>query len=181
MRVLACLAFLAASAAAAQAQTPAAKPTDVNIYPSLNPQGGLYDLNVAGTQNGPPGTVALTTAAPSAKDSFAEMVANTHGYVSAGVSSHSGHSFEGGLSIPLVPGKVELEVAAASGQDGGYKFANIPGKTPTTTYDAYSVGLALHPTEDISAYIGVSSVRLHSSGLGLYPYGPAGPLGFPAY
>ncbi len=179
MRLLACLAVLTAGAAA-QAQTPA-RPTDVNIYPSLNPQGGLYDLNVAGTQNGPPGTVALTNAAPSAKDSFADLIANTHGYVSAGVSSHSGHVFEGGLSIPLVPGKAELEVSAATGQDGGYKLANFAGKTPVTTYDAYSVGLALHPTDDISAYIGVSSVRLHSSGLGLYPYGPAGPLGFPAY
>ncbi len=180
MRLLACLAFLVMTAAA-RAQTPAARPTDVNIYPSLNPQGGLYDLNVAGTQNGPPGTVALTTVAPSAKYSFEDLIANTHGYVSAGVSSHSGHTFEGGLSIPLVPGKAELEVAAATGQDGGYKIANFAGKTPVTTYDTYSVGLALHPTDDISAYIGVSSVRLHSSGLGLYPYGTPGGIGFPAY
>ncbi len=180
MRVAACLAFLAATAAA-QAQTPAAKPTDVNIYPSLNPQGGLYDLSVAGTQNGPPGTLAMTNAAPPAKDSFEDLVANTHGYVSAGVSTHSGHSFEGGLSIPLIPGKAELEVAATTGQDGGYKIPNVAGKTPTTTYDAYSVGLALHPTDDITAYVGVSSVRLHGSGLGLYPYGATGPVGFPAY
>ena len=180
MRLLACLAFLAATGAA-HAQTASAKPTDVNIYPSLNPQGGLYDLNVAGTQNGPPGTVALTSAAPPAKYSFEDIIANTHGYVSAGVSSHGGHGFEGGLSIPLVPGKAELEVAAATGQDGGYKIANFPGKTPTTTYDTYSVGLALHPTDDITAFIGVSSVRLHSSGLGLYPYGAPGPVGFPAY
>ncbi len=180
MRRLACLAFLTASAAV-QAQTPAARPTDVNIYPSLTPQGGLYDLNVAGTQNGPPGTVALTTVAPTAKYSFENMLANTHGYVSAGVSSHGGDSFEGALSIPLVPGRAELEVAAATGQDGGYKIANLPGKTPRTTYDTYSVGLALHPTDDITAYIGVSSVRLHGSGLGLYPYGTPGPVGFPAY
>ena len=180
MRLLACLAILA-TISAARAQTPAAKPTDVNIYPSLNPQGGLYDLNVAGTQNGPPGTVAMTTAAPAAKYSFEDVLADTHGYVSAGVSSHSGHAFEGGLSIPLVPGKAELEVAASTGQDGGYKIANFAGKTPTTTYDAYSVGLALHPTDDISAYVGVSSVRLHGSGLGLYPYGAPGPVGFPAY
>ncbi len=180
MRLVACLAFLAATSAA-RAQAPAAKPTDINIYPSLNPQGGLYDLNVAGTQNGPPGTVALTSVAPTAKYSFEDILANTHGYVSAGVSSLGGHAFEGGLSIPLIPGKAELEVSATTGQNGGYKVANFAGKTPTTTYDAYSVGLSLHPTEDISAYIGVSSVRLHSSGLGLYPNGPYGPGGFPAY
>ena len=177
MRVVACLALLSATAAA-QAQT--ARPTDVNIYPSLAPQGGLYDLNVAGTQNGPPGTVALTTVAPTAKYSFADVVANTHGYVSAGVSTNGGHEFEGALSIPLVPGKAELEVSASTGQDGGYRLANFTGKTPSATYDAYSVGLALHPTEDISAYIGVSSVRLHGSGLG-YPYGVPGAVGFPAY
>ena len=177
MRCLACLAVLTATAAA-HAQAPAARPTDVNIYPSLNTQGGLYDLNVAGTQNGPPGTVALTTVAPAPKDSFAELLANTHGYVSAGVSTHGGHEFAGGLSIPLVPGKAELEVAAATGQDGGYRLG-AAGRTPVVTYDAYSVGLALHPTEDITAYIGVSSVRLH--GAGLFPYGPAAPLGVPAY
>ncbi len=176
MRTLACLALLVA-ATSAQAQ-PAAKPTDVNIYPSLNPQGGLYDLNVAGTQNGPPGTVALTTAAPTAKYSFEDIIANTHGYVSAGVSSHGGHGFEGALSIPLVPGKAELEVAAGTGQDGGYKIPGFSGKTPTTTYDTYSVGLSLHPTDDITAYVGVSSVRLHG---GLYPYGGIGPAGFSAY
>ncbi len=174
MRLLACLAVLAVPQIAC-AQTPAAKPTEVNIYPALNPQGGLYDLNVAGTQNGPPGTVALTTGAPTAKYSFEDVLANTHGFVSAGVSSHGGHAFEGGLSIPLVPGKAELEVSATTGQDGGYKVAGLPGKTPTTTYDAYSVGLNLHPTDDISAYIGVSSVRLHSAGFS--PYGPVGFLG----
>ena len=155
----------------AHAQT---KPTDVNIYPSLNQQGGLYDLNVAGTQNGPPGTVALTTAAPPPKDSFAEILANTHGYVSAGVSTNSGHAFEGGISIPLVPGKAELDIAAATGQDGGFKVPG--GRTPSTTYDAYSVGLSLHPTDDITAYVGVSSVRLHGGA-----FGPYGPVGFPAY
>ena len=166
-------ALACAATTLALAQT---RPTDVNIYPTLNAPGGLYDLNVAGTQNGPPGTVALTTAAPPAKYSFEDILANTHGYVSAGVSTNSGHSFEGALSIPLVPGKVELDVAATTGQDGGFKLANN-AKTPITTYDAYSVGLALHPTDDITAYIGVSSVRLHGSGLGLYP----GPIGFPAY
>ena len=154
---------------AALAQT-GARPTDINIYPSLAAPGGLYDLNVASTQNGPPGTLALTSVAPPHAYSFEDVLANTHGYVSAGVSTGSGHSFDGGVSIPLVPGKAELELSASTGQLPTYRFADARGKLPSATYDAYSVGLALHPADGVDAYIGVSSVRLHTSGSGGYGF-----------
>ena len=163
------LAVCLAGAAPVWAQTaPAGKPTDVNVYPALAAPGGLYDLNVAGTQNGPPGTIAVTSATPTHNYSFEDVLANTHGYVSAGVSTGNGHSFDGGVSIPLVPGKAELELSASTGQLSTYRIADARGKTPGVTYDAYSVGLALHPADNVEAYVGVSSVRLHTSGLGLF-------------
>ena len=107
------------------------------------------------------------------------MLANTHGYFSAGVSSRNGHSFDAGVDIPILPGKVELELAASTGQFDTYKLPGAGGKTPALTYDTYSAGLALHPTDDITAFIGVSGVRLHQSGLGGYPFGSPGIGAFP--
>ncbi len=145
---------------------------DLNVYPALTGQSGLYDLNVANAQKGPPGTIALTSATPPPPAySFQDVMKNTHGYVSTGVSSGSGHFFEGGVSIPLVPGKAELEVGASTGQLPTFKNFSNNGKAPAITYDAYNVGLALHPTDDISAYIGVSGMRLNAKGLGPYGYG----------
>ncbi len=160
------------------ASAPAAKPYDLNLYPTLSSQSGLYDLNAAPAQKGPPGTIAVT--APQAPSySFQDVLANTHGYVSAGVSSRNGHNFEAGVSIPIVPGKAELELAASTGQADTYKFSGVPGKTPALTYDTYSAGLALHPTDDITAFIGVTGLRLHQSGLGGYPFGSSGIGAFP--
>ncbi len=173
MRLSLLIAPLLAACLPAWAQG-AGKPTDINLYPSLAAPGGLYDLNVANTQNGPPGTIAVTSATPPRGYSFQDVLANTHGYVEAGVSTGNGHGFAGGVSIPLVPGKAELELEAATGQIGNFKVADARGKLPGIGYDAYSVGLALHPTDDVEAYIGLSNVRLRTSGLGLAPFGATG-------
>jgi len=152
---------------------------DLNVYPPLTGQSGLYDLNVSNAQKGPPGTIALSSATPSPAYSFQDVLKNTHGYVSTGVSSGSGHFFEGGVSIPLVPGKAELELGASTGQLPTFKNFSNTGKAPAITYDAYNVGLSLHPTDDVSAYIGVSGMRLKANGLGPYGYGYSGPALYP--
>ncbi len=176
--VRALLCFAAVVSGAASAQTPANQHYDLNVYPSLAPSGGLYDLNVAPAQNGPPGTVALTNTAPSQAYSFQDIVRNTHGYVSAGVATHNGHEFEGGVSIPIVPGKADLDLAASTGQWG--VPGNVAGgKNAAVTYDSYSAGLHLHPTDNVEAYIGVSTVRLHAPAQAVLPFGVAGPGGFP--
>ena len=165
-------AVLLVSVGKAAAQGPSASHYDLNVYPTLTGPSGLYDMNVAAAQKGPPGTIALTTSTPAPAYSFKDVVANTHGYVSTGVSTGSGHFFEGGVSVPLVPGKAELELSGSSGQLPTFKV-NGGGRTPTLTYDAYNVGLALHPSDNVSAYIGFSGLRLHANGQGgLYPFGP---------
>ncbi len=163
---------------AASAQTPASQHYDLNVYPSLASSGGLYGLNVAPAQNGPPGTVALTSATPPQAYSFQDILRNTHGYVSAGVATHNGHEFEGGVSIPIVPGKADLDLAASTGQWG--VPSNVAGgKNAAVTYDSFSAGLHLHPTDDVEAFVGVSTVRLHAPSQAVLPFGVAGPGGLP--
>ena len=147
---------------------PANRPYDLNIYPAVAPAAsGLYSLNVAPSQNGPPGTVTLTDPTPAKSYTLGDVLGSTHGYVSAGVATHNGHSFEGGVSIPIVPGKADLELAASTGQFGLPKISG-GAKNGTVSYDAYAAGLHIHPTEDVDAFIGVSGVRLHAPQLGLY-------------
>jgi hypothetical protein len=135
---------------------------DLNVYPALN-GGSPFDLNVATAQNGPPGTIAMTSAAPPAAYSFKDMLANTHGFVETGVSSRGGYGVSGGVGIPVLPGKADLDLAAGTGQLAGWgKTPN--GKTPLATYDQYSAGLHFHPTDDTDAYIGVTGIRVHPLG-----------------
>ncbi len=170
-----------ASAAAAQPALPGAapgsRPYDLNIYPALAQSGGgLYDLNVAPSQNGPPGTVTLTDPTP-AKSYLDDVLRGTHGFVSAGVATHNGHVFDGGVRIPIVPGKADLELAASTGQFG---MPGLGTKNATVTTDSYSAGLHIHPTDDVDAFIGVSGVRLHTPAQSIYGLGAYGPASFPA-
>jgi hypothetical protein len=154
---------------AAPAAPSSAKPYDLNVYPALGNSGGTYDLSVAATQNSPPGTIAMTNTAPPAAYSFKDVLANTHGFVEAGVASRGGHEFSGGVSIPIVPGKAELDLAAGTGQIAGVSL--VPGqKTPIATYDTYSAGLHLHPADDLDAYIGIAGLRLHGPAPAWYGY-----------
>jgi len=160
---------LAARPAAAQASG-AAGPQhyDLNMYPSLN-SGSPYDLKVAGALGGTGGAVVASSAAPPPAYSFKDVLANTHGFLETGVSSRGGYGVSGGVSIPILPGKADLDLSAGTGQLAGWgKTPN--GKTPLAVYDDYSAGLHFHPTEDTDAYIGISGVRLHA---------PAPVFGFP--
>ena len=159
----------------ARAQVP--QHYDLNVYPSLAPSGGIYDLSVATTQNGPPGTVALTNAAPPQAYSFEDILRQTHGFVSAGVATHNGHEFSGGVTVPIVPGKADLELAASSGQ-WGLPNNVAGGKDAVVAFDRYSAGLALHPTDDIEAFVGVSTVRVRAPSQAVLPFG-VGSGGFP--
>jgi hypothetical protein len=166
-RRLLCLAFaLLPGFAAAQPTAPAAgaqQPYDLNIYPSLT-GGSPYDLGAPA----PRGPVVASSYVPAPAYSFKDVLANTHGFLETGVDSRGGYGVSGGISMPIVPGKVDLDLAAGTGQVAGWgKTPN--GKTPLAVYDTYSAGLHFHPTEDTDAYIGVSGVRLHS--LSQNPYG----------
>jgi hypothetical protein len=165
------LAFGVAAPAAAQtlAQTGAQSGApagqqhyDLNVYPAMN-GGNPYDLNAASAQNGPPGTISMTSAAPTPAYSFKDVLANTHGFLETGVSSRGGYEVSGGVSMPILPGKADLDLAAGTGQLAGW--GKTPsGKTPLAVYDTYSAGLHIHPTDDTDAYIGISGLRLHDLG-----------------
>jgi hypothetical protein len=144
----------------AQSAAPPPPPPAAQHYLYTTPYAGgttdPFDLNVAPVQNGPAGTVAVTSSAPPSDYSFAEFARNIHGYVSTGVSTQGGHDFSGGVTMPLVPGKADLTVSASSGQIGGFQSL-VPGqKTATAHYDTYSATLHLHPADDLDAYIGIT-------------------------
>ncbi len=154
--------LLGAAAAPAPSAAPAAAPTDLSV-PIFASSGGLDSFNVAAAQNGPPGTVAVTQSAAPAGYSFEEFKQNVHGYVETGVSSRGGYGVNGGLIVPLVPGKAELEVDGGTGQTG-----NLPGlKHKSLSTTAYNVGLHVHPTDDVDIYVGYTGVNAK---LPAFPY-----------
>jgi hypothetical protein len=168
------VAFMVASlwAGAVSAQSASSTSSyDLNVYPVLAGT-GAYDLNIAPKQSGPPGTVTMTSAAPPAAYSFKDMLANTHGYVSTGVSSRGGYNVEAGVSMPIVPGKADLDFGAGTGQTGTIPGLKVNGKSPNPTYDTYYASLHIHPTDDFDATIGISGIRM--KGVDYYGVGPYG-------
>jgi hypothetical protein len=157
------------------AQQPKSQNLDLNVNSLPSGQGGLYDLNMATTQSGPPGTIAMTSKAPPLAYSFDQFLRNIHGYASAGVSSGGGHEFSGGLFIPLVPDRADLAVGVTSGQAGDLPPVVPGGKRQTANYNAYYADLHLHPADNVDAYIGISGLRLKSP----YNYGYGYPFGAP--
>jgi hypothetical protein len=119
----------------------------------------VYDLNVSPNQNGPAGTIAVTSTAPPLAYSFDQYARSIHGYVSTSVSSNGGHEFSGGVTLPIVPGAADLDVGLSTGQIGGFRpYAG--NKTLSAGYDAYYAGLHIHPSDNFDAYIGVQGLRL---------------------
>jgi hypothetical protein len=137
--------FLASGAAWAQT-APGPQHYDLNVYP--------------------------VSAAPPAAYSFKDMLANTHGYVATQVSSRGGYGVEAGVSMPIVPGKVDLDLGGGEGQITGPRRLDGNGKRLTQTYDTYYAGLHLHPSDGFDAEIAISGLRLH--GPSEYAYGPYG-------
>jgi hypothetical protein len=162
--VLACA--LVPGLAAAQPAASAQQHYDLNVYPSLT-GGSPYDLGAASAQ----GPIVASSYAPPPAYSFQDVLANSHGFLETGVSSRGGYGVSGGISMPIVPGKADLDLSAGTGQVTGW--GKTPdGKTPRAVYDTYSAGLHFRPTEDTDAYIGISGLRLHN--ISQNPYGVFG-------
>ena len=118
-----------------------------------------YGTGTPPVQNTPPGTLALTPAAPSVTSAIGAYARNVHGFVSAGVSSRGGEDLAAGVEMPLVPGKLDLAVSGNTGQTGGW--AHPAGtKAPDLRYNGYQASLDYHPTDDFEAEIGVSGENL---------------------
>lgn len=171
-------ALLTTGGALAQTSQPAAPPANATSSPNprylltapLQDPGSSNDLSfgpvVASSQPG----IAAPPPSPFAT-SFAEFAHNIHGYISAGLATHDGHEFDGGVSMPLVPGKVDLGVSAATGQLGGFPPPVAGGKSQALHYDAYQVSLHVHPSDDWDAYIGIGGGSFRGP-YGPYPYVP---------
>jgi hypothetical protein len=156
----------------AWAQTaPAPQHYDLNVYPVIAGS-GAFDLENAPKQSGPAGTVTMNSAAPPPAYSFKDMLANTHGYVETQVSSRGGYGVEGGVSIPIVPGKADLDLGIGTGQITEPRWLSGNGKRQTQTYDTYYAGLHLHPVDGLDAEIAISGLRVHGPSEGAYtPFG----------
>ncbi len=135
--------------------------------------GSADPYNLSATTDTQTTAPAAASTTPTLPDSytFDTFRQNIHGYVSAGIATHNGDNLSGGVTMPLVPGKVDLAFGADTGQVGGFQPLTPGGKRKALTYNDYYAGVHLHPSDNFDAYITVS--RTH---LGL-PYGPIAPVG----
>ncbi len=159
-------AILALSALALAAGTGPAAAQHYNLSLPMFAAGSAdpYDLSATTTA---PAAPPAANAPPVLPDNytFDSFRQNIHGYVSAGVATHNGHEFSGGVEMPLVPGKVDLALGANTGQIGGFARVVPGGKPGTLTYDSYYGAVHLHPADNIDAYIGVTGGHLGLPGV----------------
>ncbi len=161
--------FACLASGAAWGQTPATQVTTAVTYPPPAPTTphynlGLpmfaagadpYNLSAATTAPAPQTPATTSQSALSNEYTFDTFRPQIHGYVSAGVATHNGHDFSGGVEMPLVPGKVDVAVGANTGQLGGFVPVVPGGKPGTVRYDSYYASVHLHPADNVDAYIGV--------------------------
>ncbi len=141
------------------APAPAA-PTDLSVPMFAANAGDPYNLTMAPVQNGPAGTVTVTQAVPPPAYSFADFKQNLHAYVETGVSSRGGYGVDGGVLIPLVPGRADLEVGGGTGQTGTL-FPKLPGlKHVSASITDYHARLNLHPADDLDISITYAGANL---------------------
>jgi hypothetical protein len=149
-----------ASSAAAPASAATAS-QHYNLALPMLTAGSNDPYNLTPNASGQAVTAATTPAQPALPDSytFDSFRQNIHGYVAAGVATHNGHNFEGGVSMPLVPGKADLALSASTGQIGGFTPVTN-GNKQTLNYTAYSASLHLHPADNVDAYIGITHAHV---------------------
>ncbi len=138
----------------------AAAPTDLSVPMFAPAPGDPYNFAVAPAQNGPSGTLAVTTTAPQPAYSFDEFKQNVHATVETGVSSRGGYGVDGAVLLPLVPGKAELEVGAGTGQTGSL-FPKVPGlKHASASITDYHATVYVHPADDLDIAITYAGANL---------------------
>ncbi len=167
---------VAQTASPAQPAMTAPAPSTASSYNLGLPMfaaGSADPYNLSATTDTQTTAPAAASTTPTLPDSytFDTFRQNIHGYVSAGIATHNGDNLSGGVTMPLVPGKVDLAFGADTGQVGGFQPLTPGGKRKALTYNDYYAGVHLHPSDNFDAYITVS--RTH---LGL-PYGPIAPVG----
>lgn len=142
---------------AVQGPVTSSHPT-IDITPAA-PADGTFSLQSPVT--GVPAGAQPAPAGGSVATSFDEFSRNVHGYASAGVGTHDGHGFEGGVLIPLVPGKLELEAGAGTTQQGGLPSLRRGEKASTFRGTSYYAALHAHPSDDVDVTIGFSHSDWH--------------------
>jgi hypothetical protein len=131
----------------------AAAPTDMSVPMFASSPGDPYNFAVAPAQTGPSGTIEVTKTAPQPAYSFEDFKQNIHGYVETGVSSRGGYGVDGGVLLPLVPGRAELEVGVGTGQTGSL-FPKVPAlKHESAAITDYHATLHVHPADDLDIAI----------------------------
>lgn len=107
----------------------------------------------------PPGMVQMTPAEPTSGYSFGAALANTHGYISTGVSSYGGAGVDGGVTLPLVPGRVSLEVGGGTGQMPIWS-PGLGRNNVVAPYTEYHATLSARLTDNTEVSIGVAGANL---------------------
>lgn len=113
---------------------------------------GANDFAAMQVQKGSGGTVYLSN---SEGNSFI-FNPGVHGFISAGIGSRGTRGLDGEVTVPLVPGKVDLSIAATTGRSD--VFLPLPfgtARQDTLSYQGYRVSLAVHPTDDFEAIFAV--------------------------
>jgi hypothetical protein len=148
---------LVALAAPCSAQTaaPGANPLSVT-YPQAQPA--------------PAGMVMLNDSEP---DRYTLSPPRIHGFLTTGISTNGGNTLQGGVIVPVVPGRVDVQVSGGTGQAPVFVPNGNGWKTKTVKYTDYAAAVHVHATDNIDLTLGVTGLNARG------PAYPAPLLGVP--
>jgi hypothetical protein len=109
-------------------------------------------------QPAPAGMVVLNDSAP---DGYTLSPPRIHGFLTTGISTNGGNTVQGGVIVPVVPGRVDVQVSGGTGQAPVFAPNGSGWKTKTVKYTDYAAAVHVHATDNVDVTVGVTGLNAH--------------------
>ncbi len=120
--------------------------------PGANPLSVTYPQ----TPPAPAGMVVMNEPPP---DEYTLSPPRIHGFLTTGISTNGGNTVQGGVIVPVVPGKVDLQVSGGTGAAPVFVPHGNGWKTKAVKYSDYSAALHVHATDDLDVTVAVTGLN----------------------
>jgi iron complex outermembrane receptor protein len=137
----------------------------------------IYDVGQIEVLRGPQGTLRGTSS-PSGSITFTTKRPDLNsfgGFADASVTNQDGRNLQGGVNLPLIPGKLAVRLAGMvdENNDGGIRSVNNRFD-PQSRTESERITVRFEPTENVAANVMYQYMNRRDIGYGLGEFGPGG-------
>jgi hypothetical protein len=110
------------------------------------------------------GILDTTPMPASPMDSISRALGNATGYVSTGFSTAGGAGVEGGIAVPVIPGRVTIDAGGGTGQVPVWTASGRNHNTATAHYNSYHADVTARVADGVTVSLGIAGANLSRPG-----------------